>query len=67
MSVRGGMKLFGMISMFLVVVFNAQLVMMYWGPRGKRNIHQVRIDLLLELVVSDILLRQNLTLLLQFA
>ena len=26
MSVRGGMKLFGMISMFLVVVFNAQLL-----------------------------------------
>jgi len=61
------MKLFGMISMFLVVVFSAQQVMLHWGAWWKRNMHQVCIDLLLELVVSDFLLRPNLTLLLQFA
>ena len=60
-------ELFGMISMFLVVVFSAQQVMLHWGAWGKRNMHQVRIDLLLELVVLDFLLRPNPTLLLRFA
>jgi hypothetical protein len=63
MSVRRGMKLIGMIFMFMVVVFSAQQVTLHWGAQGKRNMHQVRI----ELVFLDFLLRPNLTLLLRFA